>query len=145
MVRRRPYRRADVEPQLRCMRMSPEGTSIVGIEGDELLLEPDNQLLVTIDVDDDGRAGGQGKRIAPPGQSSSVAFECDNSFSASTKGQDHVTLVGKRARRKCVIALQLEESDEVVRPAHRSRLQIESMKFAGHANREDDAVRNERG
>ena len=59
--------------------------SIVGIEPGELLLAPHHQLSLTVDVDEDGRAGRQRKRIALPGQRSGVALERDDSVPASAE------------------------------------------------------------
>ena len=64
-----------------------------------------------------GEPGPEGKRTASPGHLSGVALERHDAFTAAAERQDHLGLVGQRARREGVVALQLEDRDEIVRPA----------------------------
>jgi hypothetical protein len=104
------------------------------------LLGPDDQLVLTIEGDEQRRSRPQQDRVALPAQRAGLAVEGHLSPWTAAERDDDVAVVGQRARREGVVILQRESLDEIVRPAQGSGTQIERPKVTIDSKRKNGAV-----
>ena len=145
MIRRRPDRRADVQPPTRLVRMAPERTPVRRIHPDHLIAAEDEELLLAVDIDQHRRGGRLLERSALPDERAGLLIERRNPLRGTAERDDDRGVVDERtagvatARRRRTVLF-----DEIVRPQPLAGRLVEREQLSSRARRVQPGADDER-